>query len=114
VWDGVENNLALKYLRQVRKGDEILFYHTGDEKSVIGTMKAVSDPYPDPNASTDKLVAVDVAPVAKLHRPITLAEMKSDKSFAGFDLLRIPRLSVMPVQERTWLEILRRSERRLS
>jgi len=111
VWDGVENNLALKYLRMVKKGDEVFFYHTGDEKSVVGVMRAASDAYPDPHAATGKLVAVDVAPVAKLRRPVTLAEMKSDPKFAGFDLVRISRLSVMPVPERVWADIMKRSER---
>ena len=110
VWDGVENNLALKYLRGVRKGDEILFYHTGDERSVIGIMKATSDAYVDPKLKDPKLAVVDVEPVKKLRRPVTLAEMKADPKFAGFDLLRISRLSIMPVPDEIWSEILKRSE----
>lgn len=109
-WDGVENNLALKYLRMVRDGDDVFFYHTGDEKSVVGTMRASSNAYPDPSAESDKLVVVDVVPVAKLRRPVTLAEMKADSRFAGFDLLRISRLSVMPVPERVWNDIVKLSE----
>jgi predicted RNA-binding protein with PUA-like domain len=109
-WDGVENNAALKNLRSVKKGDEIFFYHTGDEKQVVGLMKATSDGYPDPNDKEGRLTVVDVKPVRKLRRPVTLAEMKSSPKFAGFDLLRIPRLSVMPVPEKFWTETLKASE----
>lgn len=110
VWDGVENNLALKYLRMVKKGDDIFFYHTGDEKSIVGTTKAASDVYQDPKARDVRLVVVDVAPIRKLRKPVSLAEMKADKQFAGFELLRISRLSVMPVPERIWNRVLELSE----
>jgi predicted RNA-binding protein with PUA-like domain len=110
-WDGVGNNAALKYLRSVHKGDEILFYHTGDERSAVGLMKAVSDPYPDPSAGETRLVVLDVEPIRRLKRPVSLAEMRSDPRFAGFELLRQPRLSVIPVPERIWSEILKNSER---
>lgn len=110
VWDGVENNLALKHLRLVKKEDEIMFYETGDEKSVVGTMRAASDSYPDPSDRAGKLVVVDVIPVRKLRRPVGLSQMKSDLRFAGLELLRIPRLSVMPVPKNIWDLILRLSE----
>ena len=109
-WNGVENNMALKNLRGVRKNDDIMFYHTGDEKSVVGLMKATSDAYPDPDSKEARLVVVDVKPLRKLKRGVSLAEMKSDVGFAGFDLLRIPRLSVMPVPEKFWSRILKLSE----
>ena len=109
-WDGVENNAALKNLRGVKKGDEIFYYHTGDEKQVVGLMKASSDAYPDPDDKEGRLTVVDVKPVRKLGRPVTLAQMKSSPRFAGFDLLRLPRLSVMPVPEKFWSEILKTSE----
>jgi predicted RNA-binding protein with PUA-like domain len=105
-WDGVENNLALKHLRNVRKGDPILFYHTGEERRVVGIMSAVSDPYPDPARDDGRFVVVDVRPVRKLPRPVALAEMKADERFSGFDLIRIGRLSVMPVPERFWAAIM--------
>jgi predicted RNA-binding protein with PUA-like domain len=109
-WDGVENNAALKNLRGIRKGDEIFFYHTGDEKQVVGLMEASSDAYPDPKDKDGRLTVVDVKPVKKLRRPVTLAEMKSSAKFAGFDLLRLPRLSVIPVPDKFWSEILKASE----
>jgi predicted RNA-binding protein with PUA-like domain len=101
-WTGVRNPLAQRHLRSIRKGDEILYYHTGDEKAVVGVAKAVSEPYPDPADQTGSLYAIDVAPVRKLKTPITLAAVKADRSFADFPLVRIPRLSVMPVSEAEW------------
>jgi predicted RNA-binding protein with PUA-like domain len=104
-WTGVKNPLAQKYLHQVRKGDRIFYYHTGDEKSVVGIAKAASDAYDDPGDKTGKLAAVDVAPVKKLPRPVTLAEVKARTAFRDFPLVRISRLSVMPVSEKEWAEI---------
>lgn len=111
IWEGVENNLALKNLRNVRKGDEIIFYHTGEEKRAVGLMKAATDPYADPARKEGRFVVVEVKPLRKLRRPVTLSEIKADPVFAGFDLVRISRLSVMPVPEKLWTAILRLSER---
>jgi predicted RNA-binding protein with PUA-like domain len=111
VWDGVENNLALKYLRTVRRGDEIIFYHTGEERRAVGLMKAVADAHPDPTRKEARFAVVEVQPVRKLHRAVSLSGIKSDPAFAGFDLLRLPRLSVMPVPEKFWTAILKMSER---
>lgn len=113
VWDGVENNLALKYLRSVKKDDEAFFYHTGNEKAIVGIMKVVSDPYPDPKKHDKKYVVVDVVPVRKLKRPVTLQHVKEDKFFSGFELIRLPRLSVLPVSEKFWKKILEIAELQL-
>ena len=104
-WTGVKNPLAQKHLRSVAKDDRIFFYHTGDEKSVIGVMKALAAAYPDPDDKSGKLYAVDVAPVKKLPRPVTLASVKADTSFADFALVRMSRLSVMPVTDQQWARI---------
>jgi len=104
-WTGVRNPLAQKHLRSVAKGDRIFFYHTGDQKSVVGIMKATGAAYPDPADKTGKLYAVDVAPVKKLKNPVTLAAIKADKAFASFALVRMSRLSVMPVDEDQWERI---------
>jgi predicted RNA-binding protein with PUA-like domain len=104
-WTGVRNPLAQKHLRSVAKGDRIFFYHTGGEKSVVGVMKAIAAAYPDPADKTGRLYAVDVEPVKKLARPVTLASIKADKSFASFPLVRMSRLSVMPVTEQEWARI---------
>jgi predicted RNA-binding protein with PUA-like domain len=104
-WTGVKNALAQKNLRQVRKGDRIFYYHTGDEKSVVAIAKAVTDAYADPKDKSFKLAAVDIAPVRKLSRPVTLAEIKAQAFFKDFPLVRISRLSVMPVSDAEWSQI---------
>lgn len=102
LWDGVTNALALKHLRQVKPGDRILFYHTGKEKAIVGEMKAVS--------AEDGVVTV--AAGKRFKRPVTLAEIKADESFADWELVRNSRLSVMPVSEELWrkLEQMARSQ----
>jgi predicted RNA-binding protein with PUA-like domain len=105
-WDGVANALARKHLRAVARGDRILVYHTGDEKAVVGIAEAVSDAYADPKARGDtRAVVVDLAPKRRLPRPVTLAELKARPSLAAFPLVRLPRLSVMPVSAAEWKEI---------
>lgn len=102
VWDGVSNNLALKNLREVRLGDEILIYHTGEVKAVVGVAEAVSDPYPDPQENDEKLVVVNLKPRRKLSRPLTFDEIKAMEELRDFDLVRLPRLSVVPVTPEQW------------
>lgn len=102
VWDGVKNNLALKHLSGIKKGDEILIYHTGDEKAAVGVARALSGAYPDPGKKDPKLLVVEIEPLKALSRPVTLAEMKANAKLKGFDLVRLPRLSVMPVGEEQW------------
>lgn len=104
-WSGVKNPLAQKHLRSIRKGDEVFYYHTGTQKAVIGIAKATGDAYPDPTDTTGKAFVVDLKPVRKLARPVTLAEIKADKRFADFALVRMSRLSVMPVtdQQAKWI-----------
>ena len=109
-WTGVRNPVAQKNLRAVRKGDRIFFYHTGNEKAVVGIAKAAADAHPDPADKAGKLYAVDVVPVKKLKAPITLAAVKADKSFADFPLTRLPRLSVMPVSDDEWERMLAKAE----
>src|SRR5437868_10628452 len=97
VWDGVKNALALKHLAAVAEGDEVLVYHTGDEKAAVGIARVVRGAYPDPKARDAKLVVVDLSPQRALPSPVTLAAMRTNPELAGFDLLRLPRLSVVPV-----------------
>jgi len=105
VWAGVKNPLAQKHLRGIRRGDRIFYYHTGKEKAVVATAKAASDAYPDPTDASGKLSVVDIVPDTKLARPVTLAEIKADKAFASFPLVRMSRLSVMPVSDAEWAKI---------
>ena len=104
-WTGVRNPLAQKHLRTIRKGDRIFFYHTGNEKAVVGIARAAGHAYQDPADKTGKLFAVDVEPVRKLPAPVTLASIKADKAFASFPLVRMARLSVMPVSDDEWKRI---------
>jgi len=105
VWSGVKNPLAQKHLHAVRRGDRIFYYHTGGEKAVVGIAKALKDAYPDPQDRTGRLAVVDVAPVKKLGRPVTLGAIKADPAFKTFPLVRISRLSVMPVTDAEWSRI---------
>lgn len=109
-WSGVRNPVAQKHLRSVAKGDRIFYYHTGNEKAVVGIAKAAGPAYPDPADKSGKLYAVDVLPVKKLSHPVTLASVKADKSFATFALTRVPRLSVMPVTDDQWDRIVAMSQ----
>ena len=83
-------------------GDEILIYHSGDEKAIIGLAQAVSDPYPNPREDDDKLIVINLKPKRRLVRPLTLSEIKVIEEFKEFDLLRLPRLSVMPIPDNYW------------
>jgi predicted RNA-binding protein with PUA-like domain len=104
-WTGVRNPLAQKHLRSIRKGERVFFYHTGNEKAVVGIAKAACEPYPDPADKTGKLYAIDLVPVRKMKSPVTLAAVKADKAFASFPLVRLSRLSVMPVTGDEWNRI---------
>jgi predicted RNA-binding protein with PUA-like domain len=103
-WEGVSNPVALKHLRSMLQGDEALIYHTGNEKAVIGLARVASAPYPDPR--NPKLVVVDVEPVKPLPRPVPLAEIKAEPAFAELGLVRVPRLSVVPVEPAQWKRLL--------
>lgn len=102
VWDGVRNNLALTYLRQMKAGDRVLIYHSGAEKAVVGQARIARAAYPDPAQDDPKLVVVDVAPEARLPKALTLAAIKADPALAELPLVRMSRLSVMPVTAEQW------------
>jgi predicted RNA-binding protein with PUA-like domain len=89
----------------MRKGDRVYYYHTGKEKSVVGIAKAARNAYPDPSDAAGKLYVVDLVPEKKLQIPVTLAAIKADSAFANFPLVRISRLSVMPVSDAEWARI---------
>ena len=102
MWDGVKNNLALKNLKDIKTGDEILIYHTGDEKAAVGVARALSGAYPDPSQKNPRMLVVDIEAVKPLPRPVTLAEVKANKKLANFDLVRLSRLSIMKVSDEQW------------
>jgi len=105
-WDGVSNPVALKHLRTMRKGDQAFVYHTGSEKAIVGIARIAGDPRPDPKLDDPRLVVVELEPVRPLRKPVPLAAVKADRRFADFELVRISRLSVMPVPPDTWKALL--------
>ena len=109
VWSGVKNPLAQRHLHAVKRGDRIFYYHTGDEKAIVGIARALGNAYADPSDESGKQAVVDVEPVRKLARPVSLAEIKADPAFKAFPLVRISRLSVMPVSDEEWKRIEKRS-----
>jgi predicted RNA-binding protein with PUA-like domain len=108
-WDGVANALALKHLRSMKRGDLAFIYHTGDERQIVGTAEVTSDPYPDPQENNPKLVVIDLKLRERLPRPVTLAEIKARQEFQDFELVRMGRLSVMPVNNSRWQRLCKMS-----
>jgi predicted RNA-binding protein with PUA-like domain len=109
-WTGVKNPLAQKHLQSIKKGDQVFFYHTGKEKQIVGIGRALSDAYPDSKDKTGKLHAFDLGPVRRLKKPVTLAAIKTSGKFETFPLVRMSRLSVMPVTDSEWSAIEKMSE----
>lgn len=105
VWDGITNNAALAALRTARAGDDAFIYHTGDEKAIVGLARITKAAYPDPkqpalnSAGEPKFPVVELAPVRPAKTPLTLAQVKADRRFAAFALVKQLRLSVMAVPE---------------
>jgi len=106
VWDGVSNPLALKHLGEMAVGDQVLVYHTGDEKAAVGLARVVRAAYADPKANDSKLVVVDLEAGHPLPKPVTLAAVKADPAFADLALVRMGRLSVVPVKPEQWKRLL--------
>ena len=102
VWDGVRNPVALKNLAQFRKGDRAFIYHTGDEKAVVAIARVVTDAYADSRPGHEPLPIVDLAFEKHLENPVSLKRIKADDYFSDFALVKLPRLSVMPVTEEQW------------
>ena len=107
-WSGVSNPVALKNIRAMKKGDQAFVYHTGKEKRIVGIAEVASDAYPDPRAKS--LVVIDLKARTSVRTPVTLAEVKAKKEFADFLLVRLPRLSVMPVSAAQWKSLLAMSD----
>ena len=105
-WEGVSNAVALKHLRSMLEGDDALIYHTGNEKSLVGLARIASAPYPDPAQKDERLVVVDVEAGKPLPRPVSLAEIKADPAFKDLGLVRLSRLSVVPVEPDQWKRLL--------
>jgi len=97
VWDGVKNPVALKHLRNMQPGDQVLIYHTGDERAVVGHAEVTSAAYPDPKSKEGDLVVVNLRAGKRLARPVLLSEIKADPAFMDLGLVRMGRLSVVPL-----------------
>ena len=111
IWDGVHNNLALKHIRNMKNGDLVFFYHTGDERQVVGIMSVTSNPYPNPEEDNERFVVVDVKFKSLLAKSVGLDEIKKQKGLKNWELLRISRLSVMPVPKPIWDLIIKMSKK---
>lgn len=107
VWDGVKNPVALRNLRSMHPGDQVLVYHTGDEKAVVGWATVVSAPYADPKKQDSKLFVIDLKAHRRMPTPVTLAQIKADKTFADLPIVRQGRLSVSPVTGPQWSKLLK-------
>jgi predicted RNA-binding protein with PUA-like domain len=105
-WDGVRNYAARNNLRDMKKGDEVFFYHSNEGLEIVGIAKVVKEAYQDPTTDEEAWVVVDFKPVRKLKKPVTLAQMKTDKRLANMDLLRLGRLSVGKVTDAEWNVVL--------
>lgn len=105
-WDGVRNYAARNNLKAMKKGDELFFYHSNEGLEIVGICKVVKESYQDPTTDEDAWVVVDVKPVRKLKKPVTLAQMKADKRLVNMDLLRLGRLSVGKVTDEEWKVVL--------
>lgn len=106
-WDGVRNHQASANLKAMKTGDRAFFYHSNEGKEIVGVVEIVREYYPDPSDEKGRFGMVDVAPVAGVKRPVTLAEIKADPALEGIALVRQSRLSVMPVSDEHWDHICR-------
>jgi predicted RNA-binding protein with PUA-like domain len=105
LWDGVANALARQHLRNVKPGDRVLYYHTGRERAIVGEARVVEGPMPEPGSDDPHSVAVKVEAVRRWACPLTLERIKADALLAGWDLVRLSRLSVMPVSPEQWQRV---------
>ena len=110
-WSGVRNYAARGHLKNMKKGDEVFFYHSNEGTDIVGIAKVVKEHYQDPTTDDDRWVAVDLKPQKKLKRPVTLEAIKKDKRLTGMALVRIGRLSVQPVTDKEWEVIMELSEK---
>jgi predicted RNA-binding protein with PUA-like domain len=112
VWDGVRNPVALAHMRRIQPGDLAFFYHTGSERAIVGVARAESGAYPDPRADDERIVVFELSGRKRLRHPVTLKQIKESGEFRDWELVRIPRLSVMPVSKRLWDRVIAMSRSR--
>jgi predicted RNA-binding protein with PUA-like domain len=105
-WSGVRNYAARLHLRNMKKGDEVFFYHSNEGTDIVGIAKVSKEAYQDPTTEDDRWVAIDLKPHRKLKKPVPLTEIKKDSKLKEMALVRIGRLSVQPVTEKEWSRVL--------
>ena len=105
-WDGVRNYAARNNLRDMKKGDEVFFYHSNEGLEIVGIAKVAKEAYQDPTTTEEAWLVVDLKPVRKIKKPVSLAQMKTDERLANMDLLRLGRLSVGKVTDAEWKVVL--------
>lgn len=98
-WDGVRNYAARNNLKAMKKGDEVLFYHSNEGLEIVGIAKVAKEHYQDPTTKEDAWVVVDLKPYKKIKKPVSLEQVKADKRLANMALVRLGRLSVQPVTD---------------
>ncbi len=106
-WDGVRNYLARNFMKAMKKGDKIFFYHSNEGLEIVGIAKVVKEYYQDPTTHEPAWVVVDISPVKKLKKTVSLAQIKQEKDLQEMALIKSMRLSVQPVKEEEWNKILR-------
>ena len=104
-WDGVRNNQAALWLKAMKVGDQVFYYHSQEGLAVVGVAKVVRESFPDPTDASGRFVAVELAPVRPLPRPVTLTEMKATPALKDLRMLRQFRLSVTPITPAEWATI---------
>lgn len=105
-WDGVRNYAARNFLKEMKKGDQVLYYHSNEGLEIVGIAKVTKEFYQDPTTEEDAWVVVDLAPYKRLKKPVSLAQIKADKRLANMALVRLGRLSVQPVTDQEWAVVM--------
>lgn len=105
-WDGVRNYAARNFLRDMKKGDEVFFYHSNEGLEIVGIARVIKESYQDPTTDEDAWVVVDLEPVKRLHQPVSLKQIKAEPKLASMALLKLSRLSVTPVTPAEWKQVL--------
>ncbi len=113
-WDGVRNYLARNHLKAMKKGDKLFFYHSNEGLEIVGIAKVVKEFYQDPTTPEPAWVVVDISPVKKLKKPVTLVQVKAEMSLQEMALIKSMRLSVQPVREEEWNIILKMAGEKIS
>ena len=112
VWDGIRNYTARNNLRTMKRGDEAFFYHSNEGLEIVGIVQVIKTAYPDPSAEGDTWSVVEIAPLRKLKKPVTLAQIKADKRLADMQLVKLSRLSVSAVTDQEWKVIVELAEQK--